>query len=125
MNKRSNPVAAFLRGKGFYLVMTVCILTAAGCSFAAIRNMMDELEQNASSAPQTGEGKRPKTCRCLPLLPRLPHRSRHRRLPPPRSLRRNLPLPLLPAPASLPRRPRPPLRGRCLGRPCRPSAAMS
>lgn len=55
MNKRSNPVAAFLRGKGFYLVMTVCILTAAGCSFAAIRNMMDELEQNASSAPQTGE----------------------------------------------------------------------
>lgn len=52
MNKRSNPVAAFLRGKGFYLVMTVCILTAAGCSFAAIRNMMDELEQNASSAPR-------------------------------------------------------------------------
>ncbi len=55
MNKRSNPIAAFLRGKGFYLVMTVCILTAAGCSFAAIRNMMDQLEQNASSVPQTGE----------------------------------------------------------------------
>lgn len=71
MNKRSNPVMNFLRGKGFYVVLAGCIITAAGCSFVAIRNMMNELNENASSTAETGESQWI-TQPTLPDLPKAP-----------------------------------------------------
>lgn len=68
MNKHSNPVINFLRGKGFYLILAVCIVTAAGCSFVAIRNMMNELNQEAGSSPETGGN----TWNLQPTTPDLP-----------------------------------------------------
>lgn len=70
MNKRNNPVMNFLRGKGFYLVLASCILVAAGCSFIAIRNMMNEINQDAGSSPETGG----ETWDIQPTIPDLPQK---------------------------------------------------
>ena len=40
-----NRIVSFIKGKGFYLALALCVAAAAGSSFWAIRNVMDNMRE--------------------------------------------------------------------------------